>query len=254
MGGGQALKNVEAEGRPLASDFLFVSKNSQTNPMKPKFKFTSFPRLFITLSVGFCPLVSYGQTLLWEGDQDANWNTDNSGDTNWSDNFTPQDEDVLSFGGVVNTATNNNIAAGLTLDGIIFSNDGTADTQDASFTLAGNSIGIGGNISTTATVEGATLEDIIALDLVQTQNFSILTRTGHGLNVTGDISSQGDFTLAFGDNANPCKRRTDHSLGKQHPVSVAIEPLSGGESRKRHRSGTCDSNDSSIDAFACRWC
>ncbi|MEJ6643044.1 MAG: autotransporter-associated beta strand repeat-containing protein, partial [Akkermansiaceae bacterium] len=166
--------------------------------MKTYFTSAAFPHFMLACTMGLSPFVSSGQLLTWEGDQDGNWNTtDNLGNTNWSEESLPSVGDILSFGGLVNTSTINDLAAGTSLGGISFTNDGTVDAQDAAFTLAGNSITLTGDIPTTASI-AEPIADRIDLDLILGGGMSILAKTGHTLDINGDIS--GDFILSIGDN------------------------------------------------------
>ena len=161
-----------------------------------KSKFPDQTRLMLVFAMGLAPLSSYSSTIIWEGDQDGNWSTDNAGDSNWSDDQLPLVGDTPCFGGVVNTTTNNDVLAATLFAGIEFINDGTVGTADAAFILTGNSITLGGNIITAAMVEG-TLEDTIGLDLILDAERTIHTNPGHDLKVTGNIS--GAFTLNIGN-------------------------------------------------------
>lgn len=187
--------------------------------MKPKNTITTFPRLSIVCTMGLLPLVSNADSLTWDGDQDGNWETDNAGDTNWDNvgSVLPVAGDDLSFGGVSNTSTTNDVADLTSFTGIAFTNDGSAGTQDAAFTLAGNSITLGGNITTTAATTG-TLEDTIALDLVLDANRSIFANPGHSLNITGDIS--GAFTLTLGANNSAGKAPITFSGSNTHSLTA----------------------------------
>lgn len=168
------------------------------------------------------PLVANAASLTWDGDQDANWNTDNAGDTNWTDTVLLTDAlpvagDDLSFGGIVNAAANNDVAAATSFAGITFTNDGSIGTQDAAFTLTGNSIILGGDITTTATVEG-TLEDTIDLDMELDANRSLFANPGHSLNITGDIS--GAFSLVLGLNNSAGKAPITLSGNNTHNLTA----------------------------------
>src|SRR5262245_30708853 len=51
-------------------------------------------------------------TLTWVGDVDANWNTNNAGDTNWSGDVLPASGDTLRFTGAAAGTLNNDTTAG----------------------------------------------------------------------------------------------------------------------------------------------
>src|SRR5205823_8790538 len=59
-------------------------------------------------------------TLVWTGDQDANWGTNNAGNTNWSTNALPADGDSLVFPFSALNFTNTNNMGGLDLVAITF--------------------------------------------------------------------------------------------------------------------------------------
>lgn len=82
-------------------------------------------------------------TLLWVGDVDANWNTNNSGNTNWNSDVLPAASgDTLTFtnAGTSGASLNNNIT-GLSLAGLAF------NTGAAAFTLAGNGLILNGSLT-----------------------------------------------------------------------------------------------------------
>src|SRR5262245_26725862 len=53
-------------------------------------------------------------TLTWVGDVDANWNTNNAGNTNWSGDVLPHSGDTLVFAGAAAGTLNNNTTGGNT--------------------------------------------------------------------------------------------------------------------------------------------
>jgi hypothetical protein len=54
-------------------------------------------------------------TLIWTGDVDANWGTNNAGNTNWNTNALPADGDTLIFPAIASNFTNTNNIGGLDL-------------------------------------------------------------------------------------------------------------------------------------------
>jgi fibronectin-binding autotransporter adhesin len=138
------------------------------------------------------------------GGATANWSTTG----NWADD-TPPTGGALTFSGITQFVTHNDLAALTAFDAISFGNNGTTG-QDASFTLAGNSITLCGNITTTAPgggpPAGITMISTISLDLVLAANSAFVpsrnatTLISHTLAVSGKIS--GPFDLAKTGNAN----------------------------------------------------
>ena len=109
-----------------------------------------------------------GRSLLavwtWVGDQDANWNTDSAGDTNWSGDALPADGDTLIFAGAAPGALNNDTAAG---------NSYTLQFTATGYTIGGNSITldnagtdisdtVGGNAVNTPLTIAASAVDVAA--------------------------------------------------------------------------------------------
>ncbi|MDP4995085.1 MAG: autotransporter-associated beta strand repeat-containing protein, partial [Akkermansiaceae bacterium] len=120
----------------------------------------------------------------------------------WVGDAAPVATGTLDFSGtgIVNQPSNNDIAAATSFTGITFTNDGTVATLDSAFTLDGNSITLGGDITTTAATTG-TLTDTIALDLVLDDTRTITTGASHGLNISGAISDGGGgFGLSVAGN------------------------------------------------------
>lgn len=155
-----------------------------TNLMKP----TPICKLSLIAFVASMPLVGYSQTTYtWDGSDSSTWSTG----TNWVGDLPPVATGTLEFSGTAaNQPTDNDLAAGTSIAGINFTNDGTVATQDTAFTLAGNSITLGGDITTTAATTD-TLADIISLDLTLDANRTITTGAAHGLTISGVISDGG---------------------------------------------------------------
>lgn len=89
------------------------------------------------------PVPLRAATLLWVGDVDAAWNTNTSGNTNWSTDALPAASgDILTFGsaGVGGTTLNNDIV-GLSVAGLTF------NAGAAALTLAGNAITLSGSLT-----------------------------------------------------------------------------------------------------------
>ena len=89
-----------------------------------------------------------------------------------------------------NSITANNTFTGAVIGNITFSNTGNATLGTlGNFTLGGNSITLGGNISTTAS--STNLNDTISLGLILSGNRSVNTGSTHTLTITGDITETG---------------------------------------------------------------
>ncbi|MEP4078854.1 beta strand repeat-containing protein [Haloferula sp.] len=119
----------------------------------------------------------------WDGETDTDWSVA----TNWLADVAPVATDTLFFEGIANTTTNNDLAAGTEFNGINFTNSGNGE----SFTLAGNSIQLSNNITSTAvdTPEVDAIVDTISLDLeILGNDRSIIPGEGHDLEVSGVIS------------------------------------------------------------------
>lgn len=121
-------------------------------------------------------------TITWDGETDANWATA----TNWVDDVAPVSLDELIFTGTANTATNNDFAAGTEFAGISLTN--TADTE--SFSLGGNSIILGGNITQSSAASGS-ISDTISLDMELNGDRTVNSGTDHNLEISGIISEDG---------------------------------------------------------------
>lgn len=131
-------------------------------------------------------------TLLWNGGGgDDNWSTA----LNWSGvAFTAGDS--LQFGGSTRLTPVNNLAADSLIGGIQFLNN--TNTSISAFTLSGNRITLGGDITTDAvsgTAFNATITDVISLDMVLSASRTITTNNNadktHNLTIDGIISDGG---------------------------------------------------------------
>lgn len=142
------------------------------------------------------PLASRGAVLVWNGGgADDNW----SSALNWTGvGFTVGD--TLQFGGSTRLTPVNNLAADTLVGGLEFTNNTFASTS--AFTLSGNRITLGGNITTTAVSGGTfntTINDQINLDLLLDATRTITVGNNadktHNLTINGVISDGGG---AFG--------------------------------------------------------
>ena len=153
--------------------------------------------------------------LTWVGDVDANWNTDNAGDTNWDTNTLPMDGDTLIFDGTGFTLTSNNdTAAGnsytLQFTGgehVISGNSITLDNPGIDITAAFNTIlGMPLNIGADAMIASsasAVLDisgpidlgaNLLTVDSAADGNVSVVIISG-GVSGTGDITNSGGFLV-----------------------------------------------------------
>ncbi|BCX46296.1 autotransporter outer membrane beta-barrel domain-containing protein [Haloferula helveola] len=124
----------------------------------------------------------------WDGGgADANWSTVE----NWDDDSVPG-SGALTFAGELQTSTVNDLGAALAYGGINFTNNGSAG-QTGVFTLAGDSIVLGGNVTTTAT--STPFADVISLDVALNADRIVTTNTDHDLTISGIISDDGNRQL-----------------------------------------------------------
>lgn len=148
----------------------------------------SFPALVALICAALCgaaaPLPA--ATLLWVGDVDAAWNTNSSGNTNWSTDALPAATgDTLTFGsaGAGGTTLNNDIT-GLSIAGLSYNAGASA------FTLTGNALTLNGSLTNSS----ASLQTIsLPVSLGAT---SSINATGGALTFTAAITSTAsDLTL-----------------------------------------------------------
>lgn len=154
---------------------------------------------FLGLTVALLSVVTTpAATLVWNGGgADDNW----SSALNWTGvSFTVGD--TLQFGGSTRLAPVNDLAVDTLVGGLEFTNNTFASTS--AFTLTGNRITLGGNITTTAVSGGtfnATINDQINLDLLLNATRTITVGNNadktHNLTINGVISDGGG---AFGLN------------------------------------------------------
>ncbi len=144
--------------------------------------------LAITLSCGLAALVSsqsaFAAPRIWSGTSGVSWSTGGAGG-NWTGLAAPVAADTLTFAGTTNTTTNNDLAANTSFGTISFTN--TLNGQ--SFILGGNSITLGGAITTTATAAATDIiTDTISLNMILSATRTVTTNTRHNLTISGNIS------------------------------------------------------------------
>jgi autotransporter-associated beta strand protein len=147
--------------------------------MKPRknslFQAASAAIIVLTIQSAFA-----GQ--IWDGGGgDANWNTP----ANWDSDALPDFATAITFAGNIQRTNNNNLTADTVIGGINFTNTTTTEI----FTLGGNRITLGGNITTTAAA--ATMTDTIDLAMILNGNRTITPNTNHHLTINGIISDDG---------------------------------------------------------------
>ena len=153
--------------------------------MKP----ASLIRRFGGLKLGAALLIlaalpAAAATATWGGlGADANWLTG----ANWSGGSGTSGAaaagDTLSFAGTTRTSPVNNFAADTSFAGINFPNT----TAGQSFSLSGNRILLGGNMTTTAS-SGAGITDTIANDLLIQASRTVTGASKHTIALTGNIT------------------------------------------------------------------
>lgn len=127
---------------------------------------------------------AFAAALTWSGTTSGNWNVG----TNWA-GTAPVNGDTLTFTGIANTSTTNNLT-GLTVGtgtgtAISFNNSTTAGV----FTLAGNAITLAGDIVSTGTT--GTPTHTISLDLILNGTRTLNAATSNNINISGLISQTG---------------------------------------------------------------
>lgn len=208
---------------------------------------------------------------IWDGgsSDNSNWNTasnwdgatvnpDGTGDlANFSGN--------LSFGGNLQTSTNNDVA-GASPTAILFTNNGSAGRTSA-FTLAGNDITLGGGITTTANTTGSTFTDSISLNMVLTGNRTITTNqlsntVQHNLSISGNITEDatggrslikaGNGILTLSGTNNYSGNTQVNSTGGTLKIDAASALPSGSQislRRNLRNSGTLLMNTSGVNVY-----
>lgn len=118
---------------------------------------------------------------IWDGGgADTNWGTAN----NWDSNTLPNFANAITFTGGTRTTNVNNLTADTTIGGINFSN-----TTANPFTISGNRITLGGDISTSVPVtptSNTAITDTVSLAMILNGNRTI----------TANLSTSGSFTAS----------------------------------------------------------
>jgi autotransporter-associated beta strand protein len=131
----------------------------------------------------------------WAGGAGGSW----SAGGNWDNGVVPVFPSSLTFAGSTGL-NNNNDLTGIAANGITF------DAAAGAFTLAGNSLGLNGNLKFSAN-PGSPITQTINLPLVPSQDITIDTPTNGNIVLGGDITSTswltktGNGTLTLGGNA-----------------------------------------------------
>ncbi|MDF1824339.1 MAG: autotransporter-associated beta strand repeat-containing protein [Verrucomicrobiales bacterium] len=148
-------------------------------------------------------LTNAQDTVTWNGDgSDSNWSTV----TNWVSDGPPVDNDTLIFAGNTQVTSTNDLTVDTIINGIQFTNDGTA-SELGEFTLSGNQIILNGPITTTAPATG-TLTDVIDFDIEMNKGLAVVangngTDADHNIIFNGEISggvklfTAGDATITL---------------------------------------------------------
>jgi fibronectin-binding autotransporter adhesin len=154
-----------------------------------------FPSSFrLVLLISLASFAAPAATLTWLGDVNSNWSGGTSSvNTNWnSTNTLPANGDSLVFdlntAGVANLSNTNDLT-GLTLGGtnaLTFTNDGGTNTG---FTLTGNAITLGGNITSTGTT--GTHTHTLSLGLILSGTRTVTAASTTTFVIDGLISESG---------------------------------------------------------------
>jgi fibronectin-binding autotransporter adhesin len=149
-------------------------------------------------SITFCVFTT-GQSMAqgtWDGGgADNNWTTG----LNWAADTAPA-SGALTFADDINTITNNDNVVNTTFTAINFTNNGLATSVTgppagvgtAAFTLNGNTITLGGNISgSPIATGGVAITDIINLNLILNGNRTVTTNVNHSVTINGIINETG---------------------------------------------------------------
>ena len=126
---------------------------------------------------------AHATTFTWDGGGNDNlWKTP----ANWNSDTAPDSDGTaaLSFAGATRTNTLNDFDANTLFSGMTFAN-ATASGL-AGFTLAGNRVVLGGNITTVQSTSGS-LNDTIALNLLLNASRTVTVNTAHNLTISGVI-------------------------------------------------------------------
>ena len=126
-------------------------------------------------------------TFTWDGGGTGNtWLTAE----NWSTDTAPSSDGsaILAFSGGIRTSTTNTFTADTAFAGITFMNDYSAG-KSAAFTLSGNRLTLGGNITSASTT--TTITDTIALNLSLNGTRTLTMNNNHTLTISGVIGDTG---------------------------------------------------------------
>ena len=176
-----AIKVEIVTGGLSSRTFPAFIKPTFDHPMKPN---PSMLRGFHTLGVSLLSVWAAQVTRaanIWDGGgaPDGNWGTV----ANWDDDALPVFPVAINFAGTTQLATNND-QTGITVNGITF------DAGAGAFTLSGNSVLLGGNV----TNNSSSLQTIgLPLDLTAARTFSA---------ASGDIAVTAAINGAFGITKN----------------------------------------------------
>lgn len=150
-------------------------------------------RTTLFLSLGLLAAVAVADTFTWDGGgADSNWQTD----ANWNPDGKPASDGtaLLAFSGNTRNAATNTFDADTVFAGINFLNDNSSG-KTAGFTLSGNRLTLGGNITTTTPTVDGTITDTITLNLVFSKTNTLTANLNnakiHNLTVSGVISESG---------------------------------------------------------------
>ena len=119
----------------------------------------------------------------WDGGgSDNRWTTP----ANWNSDATPDSDGTasLSFAGTTRTNTLNDFDANTLFSGMTFAN--ATSNVLAGFTLTGNRVVLGGNITTVQATSGS-FNDTIALNLLFNASRTVTVNTAHNLTISGVI-------------------------------------------------------------------
>ncbi len=181
-------------------------------------------RICLSLCAGLFAVCLQADTFTWDGGGTDNyWLTD----ANWSGDLAPADDGTaaLVFAGAARPVTTNDFAVDTVFAGISLANNTTNSLS--SFTLTGNRMVLGGNLTTTASSLG-TLADTLSLDLLLNAPRTITVNSSHNLTVSGVIgetggsqgltkTGNGELTLS---NTNTYSGKTTLSSGRVYYYSL----------------------------------
>jgi len=179
----------------------------------------------VAACLGMAAVSAGAATFTWDGGgSDGYWRTA----ANWSGDAAPVSDGsaTLAFAGNTRPVATNDFTADTIFAGINLTNNKTNNLS--SFTLAGNRLVLGGNITTTASSPG-TLSDIISLDLLLNAARTATVNSAHSLTLSGVIGETGgsqSFTkMGSGDltlsGANTYSGKTTLSAGRVYYNSIS---------------------------------